>query len=70
MNPESLPSPCVNVCKMDPSGRYCLGCARSLDEIAGWGQAGVARQRAIWLSLPARRAALGLAPVPLPKELC
>lgn len=69
MKPDALPSPCSNVCKMDPSGRYCLGCARSLDEIAGWGQASEERKRSIWLALPPRRAALGLKPIALPEEL-
>ena len=31
-------SPCNKVCVMDAEGRYCLGCARSLDEIARWGE--------------------------------
>ncbi|MBH9575415.1 DUF1289 domain-containing protein [Inhella sp. 1Y17] len=69
MNPESLPSPCINVCKMDAAGRFCLGCARRIDEIAGWGQASEARKREIWQQLPARRAALGLKPVALPEGL-
>jgi predicted Fe-S protein YdhL (DUF1289 family) len=32
----SIPSPCVQICTLDPSGRLCLGCGRSLDEIARW----------------------------------
>ncbi len=69
MKPEFLPSPCINVCKMDAAGQYCLGCARRIDEIAGWGQASEARKRDIWQQLPARRAALGLKPVALPEGL-
>lgn len=34
--PVHVPSPCVNVCQMDPASGFCLGCARTLDEIAGW----------------------------------
>jgi uncharacterized protein len=30
-------SPCINVCRMDPSG-LCEGCFRTLDEIARWSQ--------------------------------
>ncbi len=29
-------SPCVNVCMMDTDNGYCLGCKRTLNEIAGW----------------------------------
>jgi predicted Fe-S protein YdhL (DUF1289 family) len=28
-------SPCVGVCDLDEAG-YCLGCRRTLDEVAGW----------------------------------
>lgn len=31
-----VPSPCINVCKMDPQSGLCLGCFRTLDEIAAW----------------------------------
>jgi len=54
---------------MDAAGRYCLGCARRIDEIAGWGQASEARKREIWLQLPERRVALGLKPVAQPESL-
>lgn len=29
-------SPCIGVCIIDPSSGYCLGCARTIPEIAGW----------------------------------
>ena len=32
----SVPSPCVKICRLDPTGRVCTGCYRSLDEIANW----------------------------------
>lgn len=32
------PSPCVQVCVMDPDTGLCRGCLRTLDEIARWGQ--------------------------------
>ena len=32
-----MKSPCVKVCRMDPERGLCLGCARTLDEIARWG---------------------------------
>lgn len=33
---NEVPSPCVNVCQMDPQTCLCHGCLRTLDEIAGW----------------------------------
>lgn len=32
-------SPCINICKMDGRTGLCLGCYRTLDEIAGWSAA-------------------------------
>jgi predicted Fe-S protein YdhL (DUF1289 family) len=29
-------SPCIGVCIMDPASGYCYGCARTIEEIAGW----------------------------------
>lgn len=34
--PALIPSPCVNVCQMDPGSGLCLGCRRTLQEIADW----------------------------------
>ena len=31
-------SPCTKVCIMDEDNRYCLGCKRTLGEIARWGE--------------------------------
>lgn len=31
-----LPSPCINICRIDPADGLCSGCLRSLDEIARW----------------------------------
>ncbi len=34
--PGDPPSPCINVCHMDPRTGLCVGCWRTLDEIGGW----------------------------------
>jgi len=41
MNAFAQPSPppltpCIGVCKLDTQG-YCVGCRRTMDEIARWG---------------------------------
>ncbi|MCE4556618.1 DUF1289 domain-containing protein [Roseateles cellulosilyticus] len=51
-------SPCVNVCVMDAASGWCRGCARRLDEIAGWGTAPAGRHGHILAQLPARQAEL------------
>ncbi len=29
-------SPCINVCQIDESNSYCIGCLRTLEEISNW----------------------------------
>ncbi|MFG6413662.1 DUF1289 domain-containing protein [Roseateles sp. DC23W] len=55
---RSPASPCTHVCRMDEASGWCRGCARGLDEIAGWGTAPEARRRHILAQLPDRRARL------------
>lgn len=50
-------SPCVKVCVIHPATGLCLGCARTLDEIAAWSRLGPERRRAIMAELPARQPA-------------
>ena len=49
-----VPSPCVNICKIDPYTDTCHGCRRTLDEIAGWSRLDDAGKRAVWAQLPGR----------------
>ncbi len=32
----TVSSPCIGVCEMDPAAGICIGCGRTLDEIARW----------------------------------
>ncbi|HEX9168706.1 MAG TPA: DUF1289 domain-containing protein [Roseiarcus sp.] len=54
------PSPCIGVCRIDERSGYCLGCARTPEEIASWRTASTETTSRVWDKLPARRAALGL----------
>ncbi len=45
---QSVPSPCINVCRMDDATGLCTGCHRTLDEIAGWSTLDDDGKRAIW----------------------
>lgn len=53
----AVPSPCVNICRMDAATGWCEGCLRTLPEIASWGGLSDADKRAVWALLPARREA-------------
>lgn len=37
-------SPCTRVCKLDSLRTFCLGCGRTVEEIADWPQATEARR--------------------------
>ena len=50
----AVPSPCVDICRLDPAGAVCVGCRRTLAEIAGWGAMTDAERRAVWCELPGR----------------
>ena len=57
LSSASIPSPCINVCRMDPLSQLCSGCFRSLEEIAGWAAAGNAERVAILARVTGRRLA-------------
>jgi uncharacterized protein len=61
-----LKSPCVKVCVMDPHRGVCLGCCRTLDEIAGWGAMTDAERDRVMDALPERKRALDVAEVSVP----
>jgi predicted Fe-S protein YdhL (DUF1289 family) len=50
------------VCRIDDASGLCLGCARTLDEIAAWSVLDDDARRAIVSALPARKATLGAGP--------
>ncbi len=49
-----VPSPCQQVCRMDQQKSLCLGCWRTLDEIASWSRASTAQRLAIWQQVKQR----------------
>jgi predicted Fe-S protein YdhL (DUF1289 family) len=52
----TVPSPCIDICRLDAQG-LCLGCRRTLDEIAEWPRASEARRREILRGLERRNVA-------------
>ena len=55
MTRGDVPSPCINVCRMDDARGVCTGCLRTLDEIAGWSRASDEAKRAILAAIAQRR---------------
>ncbi|MEM6619739.1 MAG: DUF1289 domain-containing protein [Pseudomonadota bacterium] len=47
-------SPCQKLCVIHPEAKLCMGCLRSLDEIATWGTMTPETRRSIMAELPAR----------------
>jgi uncharacterized protein len=56
-----MKSPCIKVCRMDPQHGVCLGCARTLDEIARWGSMSDQERERVLAQLPRRRSDVALA---------
>lgn len=53
-----MESPCVKICTYEAGTGLCLGCGRTLAEIAGWASFTDAERRRILEELPARLAKL------------
>jgi len=61
-------TPCVKVCQMDPQRGICLGCKRTLDEIARWGMMSNQERERVLAELPKRELPrdLNILEVPVP----
>jgi predicted Fe-S protein YdhL (DUF1289 family) len=55
-------TPCIAVCMIDPRTSLCLGCGRTLAEIARWHRMDRAERLAVMAQLAARMTGAGLAP--------
>jgi predicted Fe-S protein YdhL (DUF1289 family) len=54
-------TPCIAVCLINPKSNLCLGCGRTLPEIARWHR--VESAAGVMALLPRRMADAGLAPM-------
>ncbi|HEY2836140.1 MAG TPA: DUF1289 domain-containing protein [Rhizomicrobium sp.] len=57
-----METPCLKICIYEPGAGLCLGCGRTLAEIAGWTALNDAERRRIMAELPARLAKVKSAP--------
>ncbi|MFN3824681.1 MAG: DUF1289 domain-containing protein [Pseudorhodobacter sp.] len=51
---DEVESPCVKTCVVHPEARVCIGCLRSIDEIAAWSRMSPEARRAVMADLPGR----------------
>ncbi|KRC80250.1 DUF1289 domain-containing protein [Sphingomonas sp. Root241] len=56
--PRPIASPCTNICRMDDATGWCIGCGRTLAEIARWGGTSDADRDTVMAALPERMATL------------
>jgi predicted Fe-S protein YdhL (DUF1289 family) len=59
-------SPCISVCRIDPEDGLCIGCQRTIDEIAGWGTMSPEQRMEVWRLIAERRAAASVASADAP----
>ena len=55
--PMMTESPCVKICTVDARSGLCLGCGRTIDEIARWTAMSAGERRRVIGELPIRLAA-------------
>ena len=49
-----IESPCINICTLDVRSGICLGCSRTIDEIARWTAMNAAERTRVMRQLPTR----------------
>jgi predicted Fe-S protein YdhL (DUF1289 family) len=54
-SPPPIASPCIKVCLIDGESGLCMGCHRTLPEVARWSAMTDAERAEIMDALPARR---------------
>jgi uncharacterized protein len=54
MPPAPLSTPCIRICVVDPVSALCIGCGRTLAEIAAWPTMAEAERFAVMAGLGAR----------------
>lgn len=58
--PRSIASPCVMVCTVDGASGLCLGCLRTLQEIATWSRMTDQGRADVMADLPGRKSRIDL----------
>lgn len=56
MADAQISTPCIKVCAVEGRSGLCIGCGRTLKEIASWASLDELRRQSIMAELPARLA--------------
>ena len=59
---QAISTPCLKVCVVDGMTDICLGCGRTLPEIASWGRKSEPERLAIMAALPDRMKSKDIVP--------
>lgn len=59
---QTVPSPCVGVCRLSEDSGLCLGCWRTRDELRAWKASDDAAKLAVWRLVEQRQLDAGLQP--------
>ena len=51
-----METPCINICMLDRASGLCVGCGRTVEEIARWSTMGEAERKRIMTELASRKA--------------
>jgi len=54
-------SPCIQICKLDNQTGLCVGCLRTMNEIAAWGRIDDAKKREIYKKIDHRKKKISVA---------
>ncbi|MDF3607760.1 DUF1289 domain-containing protein [Paracoccus sp. DMF-8] len=52
---SAIETPCIRICRIEPTSGLCIGCWRSIDEIMGWIRMTDDQRRAVMADLPGRK---------------
>ena len=52
---HNFDSPCMSLCELDETGKYCLGCKRTQEEIFSWLSYSVEERKKIMKELKERK---------------
>lgn len=56
--PNTIETPCIKVCVVDPETGFCIGCGRTRAEIGGWLGYSADERRTLMAELPERVATM------------
>jgi len=51
---QEIQSPCIKICTVHPTERICVGCYRTIEEIAAWSRMTTEARATIMAELPDR----------------